>query len=448
LKKAHPSNEFDGEARVAWPTPLAMSTIEMSDAAKQAKQEQGLVVVHRAFTNAALVAANVAAKEAWMSDVAPQVTSSTDVINANATGLMAITRKDTCWPTTVIGNKNFGYLIAGPEAKEERHKATLPSSGVEIVFAIGGAFRANLALLCHADSAVVLDFLFRLSGHEHTSIISQDYCKLHRGVLTVPHVDIYDRSEQSINRMQAIAFGACEGRVRLCYLRFSHRPEVRKIIVNMLAGGKDIWATGRGGFRALPKESAWRVINVFLRAGCVQYGAPRDLVAWEPGVIHFEALVNEAASGGDDHGPPRITLENDTSTSTERYVVGTHVPSGFTQRELLEIGVIADAGFVFHSYDNANAGNAADVNSVHKKSTQWKTHRAVPDSEKARAAALVALTPSDYDARAAEWSAARRRCFMGQPPQQQRKRANDDDDDGDDAAAEGVEEPAAKKEKK
>jgi hypothetical protein len=413
LKATQPANEFDGEK----PETIAS---DAAAAAMRIKREQGLVVVHKAFTNDAFATANRTAKQAWEADVKPQIPAAEVVQHDPQWTLHEITsRGDAYWPTTVIGNKNFGYLIAGAEAPEDRHRVTLPSSGTEITFALGGAFRANLALLCHESSAAMLDFIFRVSGRPHDSIISQDYCKIFRGDLTVPHVDIYERAEESIHRMQAIAFGPAEGRVRLCYLRFSQRPEVRALIVEMI-GGKNIYGTR--GFQALPKDARGRqrtlaVIEAFRDAGCVQYGAPRDLVMWEPGVIHFEARVDELDPSGF-----LLKFANDKRTTTERYIVGTHVPIGFSQRELLEIGCIADAGFVFHSYDNANAGNAADANSVHKKTTQWKVRRAVPQVEKARAAALKTL---DFDAIANTWSAAQRRCYMAE----ERKRANDDDDD-------------------
>jgi hypothetical protein len=90
------------------------------------------------------------------------------------------------------------------------------------------------------------------------------------------------------------------------------------------------------------------------------------------------------------------------------------VPTGFTQQELVEIGCIAEQGFVFHPYDNANRGTPADINSVHKKNTQWEVCRKVPQIEKDRAAALASL---NFEEISSNWSAAKRRCFTGQVAQ-------------------------------
>jgi hypothetical protein len=191
---------------------------------------------------------------------------------------------------------------------------------------------------------------------------------------------------------------------------------VRALIVKMI--GKDIY--GSSGYQALPVDKAGAVIECFRQAGCIQYGSPRDLILWEPAVIHLEMKL--LADGS-------LMQENDKRTTTERYIVGTHVPVGFSQQELVEIGCIADQGFVFHSYNNANRGNAADTNSVHKKTTQWKVLRTVPHVEKQRGAALATL---DYAQISSRWSAAKRRCYTGQQVISHKQSRQDDDDDDDD----------------
>jgi hypothetical protein len=382
---------------------------------KSAKEQQGLAIVQNAFTEEALLGARAAALAAWEQDVKPQIPAG-DYPPQGAT-LFEITRNKKLWPTTTIGNQGFGYLIAGGEAKDERHVVTL-SSGKKIVFAMGSAYQANLALLCHPTSADALQLLFEVSGYPDKSIISHDYCKIHRGDLTPAHVDIYQRNEETTHRMQAIAFGLGEGRVRLCYFRFSHRPEVKLLICQMI--GKVIY--GERGYQALPPEKVATILDCFIEADCVQFGSPRDLIMWEPGVIHLEMQL--AADG-------KLRRANDTRTTTERYVVGTHVPVGFSPRDLLEIGCIADRGFVFHPYDNANAGNAADRNSMHKKRTQWKARRPVTEVEKKRATALNSL---DFDAISATWSAAKRRCYVGEGA----KRKQSDEGTEEDAGAKAI----------
>jgi hypothetical protein len=79
-----------------------------------------------------------------------------------------------------------------------------------------------------------------------------------------------------------------------------------------------------------------------------------------------------------------LQFKADNKTTTERYVVGTHNPIGFTPREMTEVVFVAEQGFVFHPYNNANRGTPAGLNSVHRKKTQWKKPRVRSADEKAR----------------------------------------------------------------
>ena len=188
------------------------------------------------------------------------------------------------------------------------------------------------------------------------------------------------------------------------FFDLAHVAAVRELITTII--GKDIY--GSSGFQALDGKEAKvkkssKVVECFRVAGCIQYGSPRDLIVWEPAVIHLEMQLQRDGS---------LVDRNKSAATTERYIVGTHTPIGFLPRELLEIGCIADQGFFFHPYRNANRQLclAADTNSVHKKSTQYKIARLVPPEEKLRAAALNTL---NYDEVAASWSPARRRCYTG-----------------------------------
>ena len=362
------------------------------------KREQGCVFISGAFSPAALGAARAEALEAWRRDVVPQLGGE---FVAPAVDLLELTKRKECWPTGTVGNAGFGYLIAHPESIAEMPSVPL-SSGTNVTVAMGSAYKANVALVSHPDSQLTMAILFAVSENPHGQV-SQDFCKIHRGELTKAHVDIYEDNEEQINRMQAIGFGMGEGTVRLCYLRFSQRPEIQLLVTRVI--GVNIFGTR--GFQAVPKGMQHILLKCFMDAECIQYGNPCDLVMWEPGVIHVEMQLR--ANG-------ELQFKADNKTTTERYVVGTHNPVGFTPREMTEVAFVAEQGFVFHPYNNANRGTPAGLNSVHRKKTQWKKPRVRSADEKAR---LVTVRQSLGDAAAIDGCIAamprRKRHCMGIP---------------------------------
>lgn len=357
------------------------------------KRAQGLVIVREAFTLAALSAATLAARAAWWTDVAPQLKP--EDLPAQDTPLSALP-----WPTGIVGNASFGYLFAQPEAVTTMPVITL-SSGARIAVAPGSGYKANIELISHPDSQLAMALVYAISGNR-SGVISQDSCKIHRGVLTQPHVDIYEDSEQRINRMQAMGIGAGEGSIRLCYLRFSNNPDVKRLITDLLE--MDIYGTR--GFQTVPKEGGKDkvLLKCFEDARCIQYGSPGDLVMWEPGVIHLEMKLLENGS---------LVPRADNTTTTERYIVGTHTPMGLGPRELTEVAFVAENGFFFHPYNNANRGTAAGVNSVHKKRTQFKRPRVRSEDERERFEAVQRriLETDPVDAAIASMSGRKRHCL-------------------------------------
>lgn len=343
------------------------------------KREQGCVFISGAFSPAALAAARAEALEAWRRDVVPQLG---DGFVPPAVDLLELTKRKECWPTQTVGNAGFGYLIAHPESIAEMPSVQL-SSGTSVTVAMGSAYKANVALVSHPDSQLTMAILFAVSENPGGQV-SQDFCKIHRGELTKAHVDIYEDNEEQINRMQAIGFGMGEGTVRLCYLRFSQRPEIQLLVTRVI--GVNIFGTR--GFQAVPKGMQHILLKCFMDAECIQYGNPCDLVMWEPGVIHVEMQLR--ANG-------ELQFKADNKTTTERYVVGTHNTVGFTPREMTEVAFVAEQGFVFHPYNNANRGTAAGLNSVHRKKTQWKKPRVRSADEKARLG-VVRQSLGDADA--------------------------------------------------
>ena len=308
------------------------------------KKEQGCLIIEKAFSSEALSSAREEAFKAWEKDVLPQL-EDVQVVPEN---LMELTKNKKLWKTGIVGNAGFGYLLLHPESAKEMPSLSLRSTGAEIAVAPGSAYKANIELVAHQTSQLAMAILFSVSRNPNGQV-SQDFCKVHRGDLTKAHVDIYEDEESLIHRTQAIAIGLGEGTVRLCYLRFSHNPEIQGLI-NIICG-KNIYSAR--GFQAVPKTESSAIIKCFLDAGCIQYGNPRDLVMWEPGVIHLEMKVH-----------PSLQVRNDKKTTTERYVVGTHTPVGFNSEEKKEIAFMNESGFVFHPYNNANRGSAAGLNSI------------------------------------------------------------------------------------
>jgi len=272
------------------------------------------------------------------------------------------------FPSGIVGNRGFGYHFAQASTEPMRLKLDAPSKMHISMSPCSAYANGNIALLSHPSSEKTARFLF---GVTENTMVSQDSCKMFRGDLTKAHVDIYADMEQRIDRHQAMGIGLNEGDVRLCFLRFSNRLDVQELITEYL--GKNIYGTK--GFQPLPEGKVEALVACFREAGCLQYACPRDLVIWESGVIHLEMhilLDNNAV------------LKNNPNTTTERYVIGTHNPVGFTTGELVQIAYAADHGFIFEPYNNANKGTPAGDNSVHRKSTMYKINRVRSNDEIAR----------------------------------------------------------------
>lgn len=332
---------------------------------------QGVVILRGAFTDVAFQEARQALREAYRVDVEPQLAEKPP----KKQDILELVQEKKYWAGTkeVIGNKSFGYLLAQPEAKQDAPRVAF-SGGLHAAVQPCSAYKANLALLCHASSQLALATLLKVTRNTH-GMISQDSCKLFRGVLTKPHVDLYGTSETRIQRVQALAVGPGEGTVRLCYARFSHLPRIQELICKVI--GKEGFYK-QTGFCGIPEKAREGLLECLVKAQVLHAGGPGELIIWKSGVIHVEMQVgNKDGSGG-------LMYKNDKKTKTERYVVGTQQPYNLSQQQLLEIGYMAEQGFLFHSYNNLNRDNAAGENSVHLKTTQWKKPRKIPQSEKDR----------------------------------------------------------------
>jgi hypothetical protein len=339
---------------------------------------QGIVVITNAFTPEAYAAARVALTEAYRVDVVHQLDA--DKRPAANLDVLEVAKNKDYWKSGIIGNKSFGFLYAQPEAKAEAPKVTF-TGGLQVAVAPCSAYKANLVLLDHPSSQVALATLLTVTGNKN-GMVSQDSVKMHREDLTKPHVDIYGTNESRISRVQAMAIGPGEGDVRLCFARFSHLEDIQKLVSDAVVNPKFYKRTG---FIAIPEKHRETMIQTLIKSGALHVGAPGQLIIWKSGVIHLELKQKE---GG------LISKKKDTSTTSERYVLGTHQPYNLSRQQLLEIGWVADNGFLFHSYNSLNKGNAAGDNSVHLKTTQYKRNRTRSQDEKDRLALAVQGLPN------------------------------------------------------
>lgn len=355
-------------------------------------EEQGLLIINNAFTDEALAAARAVLTQAYNTDVTPHTgVALTDLYAGIASDP---TRR---WPTGVIGNRNFGYLFAQPESKAPRVQL---SADLNVAVAKCSAYKANITLMSHPSSQLTLSVLYQVTGNVG-GMISQDSCKIFRGDLTPPHVDKYTSAEVELNRVQAIAIGEKEGSVKLCFARFSHRPEIQSQLADLM-GNPSFYH--KNGFLAIPKNRAPDILKHLSDANVFQYGTANQLVIWKTGVLHVEMQATRAG---------KLVHSIDKTTTTERYVVGTHQPSGLTQSQLTDLALLASKGFILHPYGKQNQDNAGGTNSVHLKSTQWKKTRQRTADEIARLDAAVKEL-EDSQAREAFVSALHprdRQCF-------------------------------------
>lgn len=339
---------------------------------RAALDEHGVVVINNAFTTEAFDAAQGVLREAFLIDIEPNLAE-----NKRPPRIMwphIIASNEDYWKTGIVGNKSFGFLFSHTEKKPEAAKLNF-GDDLEAFVAPCSAYKANLTLMTHPTSQVTLATLMAVSGTT-AGMISQDSVKMHRGVLTKPHVDIYSTQEAKLDRVQAMAIGPREGKVRLCFARGSHTPEVQRWIADVV-DKPDFYK--RTGFLGIPDKHRDTILDALTPSFVA--GAPKQLVLWRSGVVHVE--MQQKADGS-------LVFRNDKKTTTERYVVGTHKPYELSQEQLLRIGYAAtEHGFIFHPY-YGEKGSVASINTVCHKSTQYKRFRTIPQAEKDRLAAARA----------------------------------------------------------
>lgn len=353
---------------------LIRAGVTTPDHLRDALDLHGVVVIRDAFTPEAFAEARAALREAYRVDVEPQLKAE-DRPAADA-DVLEIAKHKKHWPAGIIGNKSFGYLFAQPEASADTPRVRIGDANIAVQPC--SAYKANLKLLEHESSQLTLATLLTVTNNKN-GMVSQDSSKFHRETLTKPHVDIYGTEETRIQRVQAMAIGPGEGTVRLCFARFTHLPEIQKLIEDAIEKDKFYQGTG---FLGIPDDHREALLATLKEAGVLHAGAPGELIIWRSGVIHVEMQKTERDG---------LVYRADNSTTVERYIVGTHQPYNLSQVQLLKIGCLADQGFLFGSYNKLNKDNAAGANSVHLKTTQFKHNRVRSQDEKDRLEAAERL---------------------------------------------------------
>ncbi len=341
--------------------------------------DQGVLILREAISEESLRAARDSLRKAYLQDVYPQL-GGLDNCPSRDTPLGVLVKDH--WPSGIVGNKGFGFLFAQPESVDEVPYAEL-GDGLRLAMGMCSTYRVNIELMSHPSNQEALDLLFAVTGNEG-GMITQDSVKMHRGDLTTFHMDKY-ADPKGHNRVQAMAIGLAEGDIRLYFGLGTHRRHIQE------AMGLKV---DRRGFVALPKgEPQKAVIRALADANLLVCGGPRDLVIWRSGVLHGELNRD-------------LIQRNNRRTTTERYVVGTHTPKGFTRYQLMKLAHLAEAGFIMHPYGKLNQTNVGGANTFCSKTTQYKRKRKRTLHEKIRFDVAVATVTHLED-----MPALKRRCY-------------------------------------
>ncbi|KNC83977.1 hypothetical protein SARC_03797 [Sphaeroforma arctica JP610] len=217
----------------------------------------------------------------------------------------------------------------------------------------------------HPDSELATAILFQVTKNV-SDMMSQNSFKTFRGAMTVPHVDDYTTSE-SFNRVQAMVIGYRKGNVRLVFGRATHQPDISAMYRDK----------STAGFTSLSNPDA--IVDELEAVDAIVIPEPGDIVCWAAGVVHFEMSINPAAKGKGKFKYTRGHVQ-------ERYVVGTHNPSGsLTQTQLKTLSGMAESGFILHPYVGPKSQfGPANANTFHRKTTQFCRRRVQPRCEKKR----------------------------------------------------------------
>jgi len=260
-----------------------------------------------------------------------------------------------------FGNSNFRFLYFQYQADPPTFKV-----GEEtIVFSRNPFHRWGLRLLAAEPK---LWEILKSFHPKNKAMVSWDSVKVRvnhpqatKSALTKRHRDVYNYDGHPIDRKQAMLINQEPNAISLGWVIFSHLPNIQKLLTKYFGKKPD-------KFSSVEDPELNKIIDKYWR------GIGGGFVVWEQLVIHYEAQPTQPL----DHITKFKSFSQPKSTAdliSIRVVIGTHQPHQLDQEELQQLAYLAEKGYCPAIYNNPNRGTTVSVNTVNKKSTQWRKER-------------------------------------------------------------------------
>ena len=259
-----------------------------------------------------------------------------------------------------FGNSNFRFLYF-------QYQANPPSFQIgeqEIIFSRNPFHRWSLRLLATEPK---LWEILKSFHPEDKAMVSWDSAKVRinhpkatKAELTKRHRDVYNYDGHPIDRKQAMLIKQDPGAISLGWVMYSHLPKIQKLFAKYFGKKPD-------KFSLVEDPELNKIIDKYWRA------TDGGFVLWEQPTIHYEAQP----TGSTEYIAKfkSFTQKGVTDLISIRVVIGTHQPHQLDQQELQQLAYLSEKGYCPAIYNNPNKGKAVAVNTVNKKSTQWRKER-------------------------------------------------------------------------
>ena len=278
------------------------------------------------------------------------------------------------------GNAGFAYFFK--QFPEKQHYPTLKIGGKTVYFDINPFYnKVNVELLCHPDnlhSTFLLLALTHVQGFvswdsvKYTNLPKPKPKTMTKSGMTEMHIDHY---RDNTERYQAIDNN--DGLIKLFFVPGSSDPRVQSIIAK-LARNPNFYS--QYGFKSVHNISP-ALREVFIKHAVAP--PKRSRIIWKSGVVHFEgrakpALLNHPVFPG---CCPCQSVSEEPNQTRLRFLVGTQLGPNLSTDALLQLAIAANRGLCPAIYNNINDSTPVGLNTVNKKSTQWKVPRQVSQEE-------------------------------------------------------------------
>ena len=260
-----------------------------------------------------------------------------------------------------FGNSNFRFLFFQYQDDPPHFQI----GKEDIVFSRNPFHRWNIRLL---GSEPKLWEILKSFHPKEKAMISWDSAKIRinhpkatKAALTKRHRDVYNYEGHPIDRKQAMLIKQDPGAISLGWVIYSHLPKIQKLLAQYFGKLPD-------KFSVVEDPELNKIIDKYWRA------TDGGFVIWEQPTIHYEAQPTASV----DYISKFKSFTQPTSTNdliSIRVVIGTHQPHKLDQQELKQLAYLSEKGFCPAIYNNPNKGTAVSVNTVNKKSTQWRKTR-------------------------------------------------------------------------